>query len=288
MATDEKPSDLSAAIRSFRENGTRKMRALADAALKDPERFIRDSSKELSARLDASEPTLIRFCQNLGYSGLSDFRIDLALAYAHDRRGIGFVEPLPQDRRKVNRAAKMQIAQAALPLIEGDKTLLIDNGSTAECFAECLADAPPMTIMTTGLLVAQILLSHGQHEVMLTGGRIRPNARALSGHLVEVSLAEFCFETLIMGADSIDPQSGLSTFREDEAQVNRALLAGASRAIALADGSKFGKPSLHCICGFDALAHLVTNLDAEDPMVEAIRQTGLDVCTTQLFQEAAE
>ncbi|MEJ6391987.1 DeoR/GlpR family DNA-binding transcription regulator [Gymnodinialimonas sp. 2305UL16-5] len=289
MTAAEKPEDLIAAIASLRGSGTRKMQAIAAAAADDPERFIRDSSKELCARLDASEPTLIRFCQSFGYSGLSDFRIDLALAYARNRRGIGLVEPLAQDRRNVNRDAKMLIAQAALPLIAGDQTLLIDNGSTAECFAECLAEAQPLTVMTTSLTVAHILLTQGHHEVMLTGGRVRPNARALSGRLVEVSLAEFRFDTLIMGADSIDPKSGLSTFREDEAQVNRALLAGAERAVALADSTKFGKPSLHRICGFEALSHLVTNLDETDDNLEAIRQTGLQVQIAHPHsQEAAE
>lgn len=289
MVSEKKPVDLLAAINVVRDSGTRKTRALADAASTDPERFIRDSSKALCARLDTSEPTLIRFCQHFGYAGLSDFRIDLALAYARDRRGIGLVEPLAQDRRNVNRAAKMQIARTAVPLIAGDKSLLIDNGSTAECFAECLKDAPPLTIMTTGLKIAGILLDHGQHEVLLTGGRVRPNARALSGRLVETSLAEFRFDTLIMGADSIDSKNGLSTFREDEANVNRALLKGAERAIALADSTKFGKPSLHRICGFEALCHLVTDLSDDDAMLRDIRNTGLPVHNAEPTpQEAAE
>lgn len=148
---------------------TPKLQAIARLALDDPESFVRSTSRELCATLGTSEPTLMRFCQSFGHNGLSDFRIALALSYAHHARG-GLVDPLPHDRRQVNIAQKRAIAAAAMPLIAGDRSLLIDNGSTAECFAEVLGAVNPLTIMTTGLPVARAALVHGGHEVMLTRG----------------------------------------------------------------------------------------------------------------------
>ena len=102
--TRDRPAD--AALGRARPGLSPKLRAIAGFALEEPERFIRNTSREICAALGTSEPTLIRFCQLFGYSGLSDFRIDLALALAKHARGAGFVEPLAHDRRQVNTAAK--------------------------------------------------------------------------------------------------------------------------------------------------------------------------------------
>ena len=98
--------DLMTAVRAELPNMTPKLKAIAELTLDDTERFIRNTSKEICSEIGTSEPTLIRFCQQFGHSGLSDFRIDLALSLARQPRDMGFVEPLAGDRRSVNLAAK--------------------------------------------------------------------------------------------------------------------------------------------------------------------------------------
>ncbi|TNY34373.1 transcriptional regulator [Pelagovum pacificum] len=269
--------DLLSAIREDLPRLTPKLRAIGAAALDDTERFIRNTSREICTELGTSEPTLLRFCQHFGHSGLSDFRIDLALSLARQPSRNGLVEPLGSDRRAVNLDAKRAIARRAVPLIEGDSTILIDNGSTAEFFAASLADVAPLTIMTTGLIVAQNAMTHGQHTVMMTGGRIRPNQMCLTGGLVEQSVSGLRFDTFVMGADSIDAGLGLSTFREDEARQTRAMVEAASRVVVLADGTKFSKPALHKICDLDRVSILVTERAGNEDALDAIRARGVEV-----------
>lgn len=269
--------DLMTAVRAEMPSMTPKLRAIAALTLDDAEHFIRNTSKEICAEIGTSEPTLIRFCRQFGHSGLSDFRIDLALSLARQPREIGFVEPLAIDRRRVNLAAIKRIARAAVPLISGDSTILVDNGLTAEFFAGALGDAAPLTIMTTGLVVAQNAMRHERHTVLLTGGRIRPNALSLTGRLVETTLAEVRFDTFVMGADSVDSVLGFSTFREDESRHTRAMVGAATRVIVLADSTKFSKPALHKICDLDRVSILVTDLSENDSNVIAIRQRGVEV-----------
>ncbi|WP_194096356.1 transcriptional regulator [Marivivens aquimaris] len=269
--------DLMSEIRAELPSLTTKLRAIGDLALSDTERFIRNTSKDICAEIGTSEPTLIRFCRHFGFAGLSDFRIELALSLARQPRGAGFVEPLAVDRRRTNLTQKQKIAERAVPLVEGDAAILIDNGSTAEFFAGALGELEPLTIMTTGLVVAQNAMQHRHHTVMLTGGRIRPNALSLTGRLVEDSLKEYRFDTFVMGADSVDAQLGLSTFREDEAAHNRAMVDAAARVIVLADSTKFSKPALHKICDIPCVSTLVTDLPDDDPNVAALRQRGLEV-----------
>ena len=279
--------DLMGRLQEVRDALTPKMRAIADLAVGDTEGFIRSSSREICARLSTSEPTLIRFCREMGHGGLADFRIGLALSYARQPRPAGFVEPLPQDRRRTNLDAKRRVSSAALPLIEGARAILIDNGSTAEAFAALLGDAPPLTIMTTGLMVAQNALLHGRHEVMLTGGYIRPGDLRLTGRLVQRSLDGMRFDAFVMSADSAHPAHGLSTFHEDEAESTRAMVEAAGKVIVLADSPKFSGPSLHPICGFDRVDVLVTDLSEDAGELDAIREQGTRVVFAPAPDEAA-
>ncbi len=258
-----------------------KLQRIAEFAVADPVAFIRHNSKDICTQIGISEPTLIRFCKKLGYSGLAEFRIDLALALAQQGQRQDMIEPVVQDRRTVNLAAKSQIARIGARLVVGDAAVLVDNGSTAELFAASLGNAPPMTFMTTGLTVAHHLLAHGQHEVMVTGGRIRPNARSMTGRLVDAALVGMRFDTFVMGANSIDPHGGLSTFREDEAHVTRAMVDASARVIVLADRSKFMKPLLRKICDIERVAIVVTDLAPDDPVAQDIAARGVKVISTQ-------
>ena len=280
--------DILAEIEANYAKLTPKLRGIADYVRSEPESFIRLTSREICAALGTSEPTLIRFCKDFGYSGLAEFRIDLALALAGASGSEPrFIEPVLQDRRTINLESKRRIARAAAPLIAGDKAILIDNGSTVDLLAALLDKADPLTVMTTDLNVAQTLMGHGRHDVMLTGGRIRPNARSLTGRLVESSLAGMRFDTFIMGATSLDPINGLSTFREDEAHQTRAMSQAAERVIVLADRSKFMKPSLHRICTWEEIDVLVTDLDPEDPVATTIADLGVQLVFAK-DKEAAE
>lgn len=134
--------DILAEIEANYAKLTPKLRGIADYVRSEPESFIRLTSREICAALGTSEPTLIRFCKDFGYSGLAEFRIDLALALAGASGSEPrFIEPVLQDRRTINLESKRRIARAAAPLIAGDKAILIDNGSTVELLAALLDKA---------------------------------------------------------------------------------------------------------------------------------------------------
>ena len=244
-----------------------KMQRIAEYALHHPEDFIRCTSKDLCLQLKTSEPTLIRFCKGFGKSGLSEFRIELALSLPSEQHEAPSIEPQFSDRRYTNASRKLKIAQAAIDLVADDSAILLDNGSTAERFALELGRLPPITIMTTGLSVAQAAMSHDKHHVMITGGTLRRASVCMTGRLVEEAVRGMKFDTFIMGADSVSPAHGISTVLEDEAQSTRIMMTAAKRIIVLVDSSKFDNPSLHHICDIAAVDIIVTDLDDTDPRI---------------------
>ena len=109
--------DILAEIEANYAKLTPKLRGIADYVRSEPESFIRLTSREICTALGTSEPTLIRFCKDFGYSGLAEFRIDLALALAGASGSEPrFIEPVLQDRRTINLESKRRIARAAAPL----------------------------------------------------------------------------------------------------------------------------------------------------------------------------
>jgi DeoR/GlpR family transcriptional regulator of sugar metabolism len=135
--------------------------------------------------------------------------------------------------------------------------------------------------MTRSLDVAQTVLRHKQHQVMLTGGSIRRETMSVSGRLVDTALSEMRFDTFVMGADSIEPETGVSTFLEDEAHENRAMIEASGRVIVLADKTKFSKPRLHRICAMDRITAIITDLEPNHEIANRIRERGVRVISTQ-------
>lgn len=83
-----------------------------------------------------------------------------------------------------------------------------------------------------------------------------------------------------------DLRLGLSSFKEEEAQKNAAMIHASDRVVVLADSSKFGTPSLHRICDIRDVHMIVTDTDVDPALVEKLEDRGvavycLDVRTAQ-------
>jgi DeoR family transcriptional regulator of aga operon len=266
---------------------TKTFQRIADVLLADPARFTISSVQELAAAAEASEPSIVRFCRHFGYNGAPEFRIALAMSLAREHKDSErlFVEPSVADKAIVNKAKKQAIARAAIRLLEQDRSIILDSGSTIELFARNLRAEPARTVLTAGLNIVETLWGCRQHTIIMPGGIVRFDARALSGRMVEQALTSMRFDTVYFGADSIDPVEGLSTFNEDEAHQNTAMANASKRVVVLVDSSKFRAPGLHRFCAIDRIDTIVTDASVSDEIVEAVRQRGVNVIIAPLLPE---
>lgn len=250
-------------------------RQVADFLAGNPEGFIRQPMRALSETIGISEPTLIRFARHFGFSGFPDLRLAVAMSLAAaNTSAAAALEPSLKDKQVVNRTAKRAIAKLAASLLASDRSVLLDSGSTVQFLSEQLTTAPGLTIMTTGLNTLLALKDCQQHELILPGGVVRQNAMSLSGRLVESSLSAMSFDTAYIGADSIHPEHGLSTYSAEEAHLNRAMIKASRRVVVLADASKFKSPHLHCICALSGVDIIVSDISLSDEMTSAVEIKG--------------
>ena len=143
------------------------------------------------------------------------------------------------------------------------------------------------TILTTGLNILETLWGCSQHTVILPGGTVRFEARALTGRTVEESIKNMRFDTVYFGADSIDPEQGLSTFNEDEAHQNAAMVAASQRIVVLVNSTKFRAPSLHRFCGIEKIHTIVTNHDIQQDIADSLRRRGVNLLIAEPVDQEA-
>ncbi len=250
---------------------------VADVLIKAPADFMIRSIQEISVAAGVSEPSVVRFCRHYGFDGVPEFRIALAMSLAATSASASrpFLEPNIADKAFVNRDMKMAVAKQAVRLIEGDQTLILDSGSTIQLFAQQLRTAAGRTILTTGLDIVEALWGCNQHTIIMPGGTLRFEARALTGRMVERSLENMRFDTVYFGADSVDPQQGLSTFNEEEAHQNAAMAEISQRVVVLVDSTKFKAPSLHRFCRTENIDIIVTDNKVSEEIVASFIARGV-------------
>lgn len=266
---------------------SRALAVVARFVLEQPQAFMQMSLAEIAETSGISEPTVIRFCRHLGYAGVAEFRIALAIDLAGhpDRSGtrppMDFLEPAVMDKAVVNLPQKAGIARAARQLVARDRSIIVDSGSTGELFARSLGDAQPLLIMTCGLNVMEALRHASQHRVMLPGGTVRYASMSLTGPLVGETVRDMYFDTFFLGADAIDPDFGVSTFNEGEAHQNAALMRIARKVVLLADSSKFRTPALHRIAGLTNIRTIVTDSGIPDAIARKLGSLGIEVISAE-------
>ena len=249
-----------------------------------PGKFMTWSIQEIASAAGVSEPSVVRFCRHFGYKGVPDFRIALAISLAEGSASPNrlFLEPTVGDKAFVNRELKLAIAQKALDLVASDRSLVLDSGSTTQLFARELRTHSGRTILTNGLNIVEALWGCTQHTIILPGGTLRFEAKALTGRLLDLSLQNMRFDTVYFGADSIDPLLGLSTFNEAEAHQCVSMMAACQRVVVLVDSTKFRATSLHRFCSIDEIDAIVTDSNVPDDVAAKLREQGVNLLIANL------
>lgn len=194
--------------------------------------------QELCKALNASESTIRRDLNELDKLGKvnkvhggatlpdSQFRAD---------------EPTMAAKEELAVAQKQSIALAAVELIQPEDFIFLDAGSTTLAVARCLSGpALKARYVTNGVAHARLLAQKGC-RVFLPGGLLRPETEAIIGAAALVSLQQYNFTKVFLGANGVALEAGFTTPDPEEAAVKAAALRRARESWFLVDDSKFAK-----------------------------------------------
>lgn len=123
-----------------------------------PNAFSSATATDLAARFNIAQSTISRFCQRIGFSGFSEFRMSLALAMANYSYGKDHAESLSQERHDLAyyMADIVYQTRAALPPPQME-ALARRIGQAANVYVGGHGNSnPPARILFTRLILNQV------------------------------------------------------------------------------------------------------------------------------------
>jgi DeoR/GlpR family transcriptional regulator of sugar metabolism len=225
-------------------------------------------ASELVTSLGVSEDTVRRDLRDLAEQGL--------LQRVHG----GALRAAPQAgsfarRLEIAHDEKVALADAALPLLDGARVIVLDGGTTPLELARRLPPGFDGTVVTNAPPIAVALAGHPRAEVVLIGGRLIKAAQVAVGAAAVAALHGVRADVCVLGICSLHPEVGVTTLDHDEAHVKRAMVACSGEVIALATADKLRTASPWVVAQLADVDHLVTDGDAE--LTRPFAAAGIDV-----------
>jgi DeoR family fructose operon transcriptional repressor len=174
-------------------------------------------------------------------------------------------------------AEKGRIATAAVELLGTAEAIFIDEGQLPHLVAERLEPPHPVTVVTASLAIATELVGRPNVEVLIVGGRVRPQTLGAVDHWAVDMLRSLVLDLAFLGANGISVEHGLTVPESAIAAVKAAALGSSRRRICVADSSKFGADSFVRFAGLTDFEHIVTDTGLSDQHYREIRALGLEV-----------
>lgn len=180
---------------------------------------------------------------------------------------------------------KRAIARRAVGLVEPGAAVALSAGTTTYEIARELLTIADLTVVTNSFPAAQVLHDAGRSDltVVLTGG-VRTPSDALVGPVAVEALRKLHADTVFLGVHGMEGRAGFTTPNLVEAETNRALLAGARRAVVVADHSKWGVVGLASIVGLADVDTLVVDDGLRDDALGQLRRVVPEVIVAPVEQ----
>ena len=226
---------------------------------------------DLAQQLRVTEETIRRDLRRLDEEG--------KLVRTHGGAMVADVDrlELPFDQRHAShRAQKQAIAAQALRHIDEGDVIGLDASTTACELARQLPDRP-LTLVTSSMVIASMLVDRPRIDVVLVGGTVDRSSLSLTGTLAGDALERFSIRKLFISCRGIDLRRGLAEASDPHAQLKRRMIHLADRVFLLADSSKFDLHSVVYFARIQDVDVLITDRGADDAAIADCRAAGVEV-----------
>ena len=187
-----------------------------------------------------------------------------------------------EQKRKIMRKEKEQIARKAAELVEPGMVVAIDSGTTAWRLAKALKDKAPLKIITSALAVFEELGAVDDISIFCTGGKFRLQNLDFVGASTIESFKKLHADIAFFGADSMILGRGAYSLDGQSSDVARAILAVSDTKVLLVDHSKFNSHGCFQMLDADEIDYIITDADIDSEIQEELEQkySGLIIAAT--------
>lgn len=199
------------------------------------------------------------------------------------RGGARAVEKSPDNREAIyslreteNYDAKVKIAKIAATLIEPDRSVFLDSGTTMMSLARLLPDLK-LSILTSGPNIALEAVKRYNTNVNLIGGTINRHNLSVSGMMATEFVRNLNIDTAFMVASGFTTGSGFSCGNYSECELKSSIIKKARTVIMLMDSSKFDKNLPFTFSELGDINYFITDQRPDDAVMEAAEVAGVTV-----------
>jgi DeoR family fructose operon transcriptional repressor len=226
---------------------------------------------ELAEKFNVSESTIRRDLKQLHDSGVISRTHGGAVSNARTS-----FEPAFKDKIDEKHEEKVTIGKVAADMIKDGDTIILDSGTTTLEIAKNIT-AKNITVITNSIDIAGILSHKDNVEIIVTGGSLRLNTRAMVGHLTEMVLNNFRVDKAFVGANGVSIKEGITTPNFLEAHTKKTMIDSADKVIVVVDSSKFNNVSFSIICPIKNVSTIVTDINLEEEVAKDFEDEGIEV-----------
>ncbi|WP_456276482.1 DeoR/GlpR family DNA-binding transcription regulator [Bacillus sp. AK128] len=162
------------------------------------------------------------------------------------------------DRQLGHSEVKLAIARAALKLIKPNETILMDGGSTTLAVAKLLGEFP-ITVITNDIIIANVLLTKSNVQLIVLGGTRIEKSSSLVGSQATEMLNRMRVNRLLFGSTGVSIEHGLTVFNSIHADWKKQIINIADHITLLADSTKFEKVALIQFASLEEVDEIVTD-----------------------------
>jgi DeoR family fructose operon transcriptional repressor len=164
---------------------------------------------------------------------------------------------------------------AASMIVDGD-TIALDAGTTTLSIAKHMT-ARNITVLTNSVDVAYELAKKQEVEVIITGGTLRWETRAMVGPVADNALKNFRVDKAFIGTNAVCIINGLSTPNITEANTKREMIKIAKQTIVVCDHTKFNAVSFAKIVDLDSIDIIVTDNQLDNDLLEKFQEKDIKI-----------
>lgn len=230
---------------------------------------------QLAELLEVSLPTIRRDLHEMESGGYIQ-RVNGGALIKAEGEGTG---GMPTQGGDLFTTHKKAIAAEVIRWIEPGDTLFIDSGSTNSYIGDLLSELKNITIVTNSIDIAYKCMRKPDLSVFVCGGTAEDvqSEAGIVGPLAEQMISQFRANLCILGTAGADPKQGITDPYLSVARIKQKMLSYASRRILVTDHSKFGKIHKAYVAPLDTFDCVITDREATEDQVEAIRGKGIQV-----------
>jgi DeoR family fructose operon transcriptional repressor len=221
---------------------------------------------DLSKRYDVSEVTIRRDLQEL--------EVDELIKRVHGGAVLNVntkFEPTFSEKTDKFYDEKEAIGKLGAEMIVDGDTIAIDSGTTTLCIAKHMT-AVNITVLTNSLDIALELAKKKDVEVIVIGGTLRWETRAMVGPVADNTLQNFKVDKAFIGINAVCVINGLTTPNITEANTKREMIKIAKQTIVVCDHSKFNKVSFAKITDLDSIDIIITDNKLNKRLLESYKK----------------